>query len=86
MLKTPMTIAFFKVNFLCLSYYFGIVLFYPKHYPCITFNEDVFDYRNRKSDSIWVQIESLLAEKMGDSPVRGNVAKRQKGCRPTLVD
>ncbi len=28
----------------------------------------------------------LLAEKMGDSPVRGNVALRQKGCRPTLVD
>ena len=29
-----------------------------------------------------VRIQSLLAEKAGDSPNRGNVAKRQKGCRP----
>ena len=26
---------------------------------------ELFNYCNRKSDSIWVQIESLLAEKMG---------------------
>ena len=34
-----------------------------KDYTCVSFNEDIFNYCNRKSDSIWVQIESLLAEK-----------------------
>lgn len=56
--------------------------FNSKDNTCVSFNKDIFNYYNRKSDSIWVQIESLLAEKAGDSPVRGNVARRQKGCRP----
>ena len=40
---------------------FGFRTFKFKDYTCITFNEDIFNYGNRKSDSIWVQIESLLA-------------------------
>ena len=40
-----------------------------KDYACITFNEDIFNYGNRKSDSIWVQIGSLLAERMGFEPM-----------------
>ena len=43
-------------------------LFNSKYYTCITFNKDIFNYGNRKSDSIWVQIESLLAEKQGFEP------------------
>ena len=39
-----------------------------KYNACISFNEDIFDYGNRKSDSIWVQIESLLAEREGFEP------------------
>ena len=40
---------------------FGFRTFKIKNYPCITFNKDIFNYCNRKSDSIWVQIESLLS-------------------------
>ena len=42
-----------------------LLSFKIKNYPCISFNEDIFNYGNRKRDSIWVQIESLLAEKAG---------------------
>ena len=45
-------------------------LFNSKYYTCITFNKDIFNYGNRKSDSIWVQIESLLAERKGFEPLR----------------
>ena len=47
---------------------FGFRTFKIKNYPCITFNKDIFNYCNRKSDSIWVQIESLLAERVGFEP------------------
>ena len=47
---------------------FGFRTFKIKNYPCITFNKDIFNYCNRKSDSIWVQIESLLAEAEGFEP------------------
>ncbi len=35
----------------------------------VSFNENIFNDSNRKSDSIWVQIESLLAERMGFEPM-----------------
>ena len=44
---------------------FGLRTVKIKDYASISFNEDIFNYGNRKSDSIWVQIESLLAEKEG---------------------
>ena len=44
---------------------FGFRMFKIKDYTCIFFNKDIFNYGNRKSDSIWVQIESLLTEKPG---------------------
>ena len=75
---------------------FGFWAFKIKDNTSVTFNKDIFNYGNRKSDSIWVQIESLLAEKAGVLPLnkgkanfslrgnslgKGNVAKRQKDCR-----
>ena len=40
-------------------------MFIGKYYSSVTFNEDIFNFCNRKSDSIWVQIESLMAEGEG---------------------
>ena len=39
----------------------------------------VLEQRGFKRDCLW-------RKKRGDSPFRGNVALRQKGCRLTLVD
>ena len=43
-------------------------------------------FYNKKQPNPWVQIRLQMAKKEGNSPIRGNVALRQKGCRPTLVD
>ena len=50
---------------------FGFRTFKIKDYTCITFNEDIFDYGNRKSSRIrtWVQTRLLMAEKMGFEPM-----------------
>jgi hypothetical protein len=45
------------------------ISFKSKYNSSITFNKDIFNDSNRKSDSIWVQIESLLAEKAGVLPL-----------------
>ena len=65
---------------------FFALSFKIKNYSRISFNEDIFNDFNIKRDCSLVQLQSLLAEKDGTSPTRGNVAKRQKDCRPTLVD
>ena len=54
---------------------FGFRTFKIKNYPCITFNKDIFNYCNRKSDSIGVQIESLLAERVGSFATTSNPAQ-----------
>ena len=48
-----------------LSLFFFNISFEYKTYTSITFNEDISNYGNRKSDLFIVQIESLLAEKEG---------------------
>jgi len=47
-----------------LVHIFGFSSFKIKDYACFSVNKDIFNYGNRKSDSIWVQIESLLAERV----------------------
>ena len=49
---------------------FGFRAFKIKDYTCISFNEDIFNYCNRKCSRIrtWVQTRLHLAEKEGFEP------------------
>ena len=49
--------------YLIIILYLFVISCKIKYYTYVSFDENIFNKSNRKSDSIWVQIESLLAEK-----------------------